>query len=840
MPTRDDIDRHRRAQDLFLDALDVPPDERADWLDTHCPDDLRSDVDSLLDAHTGSGILDETPHGTDFFDDDGERRDPMLGQEVGPWRLESRLGVGGMGTVYRAVRADGLYERTVAVKLLRLGADAETLGQRLRGERQILARLEHPRIARLYDGGVTDDGLPFLVLELVDGEELTAYVERHEPSVDERLRLFLDVCDAVAYAHRNLVVHRDLKPSNILVTDDGEVKLLDFGIAKLTEGDEDDVRTRTASRLMTPAYAAPEQLTGAPITTATDVYSLGVVLYELLVGQRPYDLDGKTASEMERIVCETEPAKPSTAVHAAATDAPGKPSAAEATPERRARRLRGDLDTIVLKALAKEPERRYPGAEALAADLRSHLDGLPVTARPATTGYRVRKFVQRHRAGVVAASLVALALVVGLGAALWQGRVAAMERDRTAAALMQAEGTLSFLEDTILMGDPQQGDPNAPLSAVLDSAAARVDAEADPAVAGAIHTSLANVYLGRGLPERAEHHARRALAVVDPDSRRAGWAHSALAQALADSGFPADAEPHHQTSIRLLRASDMGDDTQLAIALNIYGTTLFALDRPDEAEAAYREALAIERRLNDPEAATTLNNLAVLVTQQGRNEEGAALLGEMVEDLRRREGPAAAYQRSFALMNWAGALSNLGRADSALALYREGVASFVETLGEEHPETIAAQTSLAFHLHRMERFDDAGQIAARALVTAEDVLGLEHPYTAYAQNVSGMTYCDGGAPERGAPLLRASLTTRRAMLPEGHWILANGESLLGGCVLHLGRRAEAERLLRSGYENLRISLGDDHLRTTQARDRLRALDAEPVGPSEAAPLPEGE
>ena len=836
MPTRDDIDRHRRAQDLFLDALDVPPDERADWLDTHCPDDLRDDVDSLLDAHTGSGILDETPHGADFFDDDGERRDPMLGQEVGPWRLESRLGVGGMGTVYRAVRADGLYERTVAVKLLRLGADAHVLGQRLRGERQILARLEHPRIARLYDGGVTDDGLPFLVLELVDGEELTAYVERREPSVDERLRLFLDVCDAVAYAHRNLVVHRDLKPSNILVTDDGEVKLLDFGIAKLTEGDEDDVRTRTASRLMTPAYAAPEQLTGAPITTATDIYSLGVVLYELLVGQRPYDLDGKTAGEMERIVCETEPAKPSTAVHAAAFGAPETPSAADATPERRARRLRGDLDTIVLKALAKEPERRYPGAEALAADLRRHLDGLPVTARPATTGYRVRKFVQRHRVGVAAASLVALALIVGLGAALWQGRIAAMERDRTAAALMQAEGTLAFLENTILMGDPQQGDPDAPLSAVLDSAAARVDSEADPDVAGAIHASLANVYLGRGLPERAEHHARRALALTDDGSTRAALAHNALGQALADAGRPADAEPHHETALRILRAADAG--IELAIALNTYGTTLFALDRPDEAEAAYREALTLKREINSPDVATVLNNLAVLVTQQGRNEEGAALFGEMVVDLRPREGPAAAYQRSFALMNWAGALSNLGRADSALAAYREGVDSFVETLGEAHPETIAARTSLAFHLHRMGRFDEAQQTAAVALAAADSALDDEHPYTAYAQNVAGTAYCDGGNPQRGAPLLRASADARRAMLPEGHWLVANGESLLGGCLLRLGRRAEAERLLQSSYDALQASLGDEHLKTAEARDRLRALDAEPGRPSEAAPLSE--
>jgi serine/threonine-protein kinase len=373
---------------------------------------------------------------------------------------------------------------------------------------------------------------------------------------------------------------------------------------------------------------------------------------------------------------------------------------------------------------------------------------------------------------------------------------------------------------------------------VIDSAAARVDSEADPTVAGAIHASLANVYLGRGLPERAEHHARRALALTDEGSVRAALAHNALAQALADSGRPADAEPHHETALRVLRAADA--ESELAVALNTYGTTLFALDRPDEAEAAYREALDLKRRLGDPDVATVLNNLAVLVTQQGRNEEGAALLGEMVADLRRREGAAAAYQRSFSLMNWAGALSNLGRADSALAAYREGVASFVETLGEDHPETIAARTSLAFHLHRMGRYDEAQQVGAVALAAAETALGEGHPYTAYAQNVAGTAYCDGGDPQRGAPLLRASTDARRAMLPEGHWLVANGESLLGGCLLRLDRRPEAERLLRSSYAALRTALGDDHLKTAEARERLRALDAEPDRPSEATPRSESE
>ena len=411
----DDTTQHARIKALFLDALDCPESERAAWLAKASAGDdaLRAEVETLLEAHVaaeGLGGLNEPL----LQRLSAPTIDPMVGRAAGPWQLAERIGIGGMGTVYRAKRADGAYERTVAIKLLRPGGDTDTLAQRLRTERALLARLEHPYIARLYDGGVTDDGLPYLAMEYVEGEPITAYADREGLSIKTRLALFLQVCEAVAYAHRSLIIHRDLKPSNILITDaEGEasVRLLDFGIAKLLhEAEGESVETRTELFALTPAYAAPEQLRRQPITTATDVYGLGVVLYELLTGQRPYDLTDQTATEIEHLVCESEPPKPSLAAE--------EP------------RLRGDLDTIILKALAKEPERRYASAEALADDLRRHLDGLPVQARPATTGYRVRTFVKRHRLGVAAAAALLLALLGGLGTTLWQARVADTERDR--------------------------------------------------------------------------------------------------------------------------------------------------------------------------------------------------------------------------------------------------------------------------------------------------------------------------------------------------------------------------------------------------------------------------
>jgi eukaryotic-like serine/threonine-protein kinase len=336
-----------------------------------------------------------------------------------------------MGTVWLAERADGLFRQRVAVKLMRAGLLGDIHRRRFEAERRILGRLDHPGIARILDGGVGEGGQPYLVMEYVEGEPVTDYCARKGLSVEARLALVRAACEAVAYAHRNLVVHRDLKPSNLLVTEDGAVKLLDFGIAKLLDTPEEDggegsgPLTLTGSLVMTPEYAAPEQVTGAPVTPATDVYALGVLLFELLTGTRPYRVEGRSPSAIEAAICQTPPTRPSAAIRE-----PGERGGRARAQARAARRLRGDLDTIVLKALRKEPERRYASAGEMGEDLRRHAEGLPVSARPDTAGYRVRKFVGRHRAGVAASAAVLLALVVGLGAALAQARVAERERDR--------------------------------------------------------------------------------------------------------------------------------------------------------------------------------------------------------------------------------------------------------------------------------------------------------------------------------------------------------------------------------------------------------------------------
>jgi tetratricopeptide (TPR) repeat protein/tRNA A-37 threonylcarbamoyl transferase component Bud32 len=405
-------ERWREAQRLFHEAREKPAAERSAFVAAASEGDaeLAAEVASLLAADADSGGFLETP---------AAPPEPLR-TRVGPWQILQEIGHGGMGTVYLGERADGPFRKRVAVKVVRRGMDTEAVLKRFRQERQILAGLEHPNIARLLDGGNTDDGLPYLVMEYVEGEPLTAWCARRGLDVPERLALFRTICATVQFAHQNLVVHRDLKPGNITVTADGTPKLLDFGVAKLLNADLAGTTrdlTVAGGGAFTPEYASPEQLRGERITTASDVWSLGVLLYELLAGVRPFGAAGAPPGEVAKAVLETEPEKPSAA-------------AARAGDERTRRRLEGDLDTIVLKALRKEPERRYASAEQFSEDLRRHLEGAPVKARRDTFTYRTGKFLARHRAAAAAAALVLVALVGGILATARQARIARAERAR--------------------------------------------------------------------------------------------------------------------------------------------------------------------------------------------------------------------------------------------------------------------------------------------------------------------------------------------------------------------------------------------------------------------------
>ncbi|HEX7070852.1 MAG TPA: serine/threonine-protein kinase, partial [Rhodothermales bacterium] len=478
-----------RVKAILESALATPEEIRIALVEEACKDDeeVLRDVLGLLAAHKRA----ET---TDAFSGPFTRYEPpevaLPDRLVGPYRLIRLIGRGGMGSVYLADRADDEFQRQVALKVLRRGVDTEDVLARFMHERQILARLNHPNIATLYDGGAREDGRPYFAMEYVRGEPIVEHCDGRKMSVRQRLDLFRVVCQAVHYAHANLVVHRDLKPSNIFVTDDGTVKLLDFGIARLLRSDDDEateLRTRPGARWLTPDYAAPEQIRGEPVTTATDVYQLGVLLYELLTGTRPFgvDKDGTGLEARER-----GPAR----LTAVVTEETARHRSVELP--RLRRQLAGDLETIVSQALQADPSRRYPSAEALAEDVRRHLVGLPLVARSDTMLYRITRFVKRHRSVSVAAALTVLAIVAGTVATAWQARVASIERDNARAEAAKAEQVNDFLQSMLSAASPTRSGRDVRVVEVLDAAVARVGDElADqPELEAAVRRTLGITY----------------------------------------------------------------------------------------------------------------------------------------------------------------------------------------------------------------------------------------------------------------------------------------------------------------------------------------------------------
>lgn len=437
------VENWQVVKEIFNSALDFPADQRCQYLDQACgaDSDLRHEVDSLLRSHDHAGDILETPAFELSDISDATSLDPYIGEFIGAYRVIQKIGEGGMGTVYRALRVDDQYVKQVAIKIVRIGVSSEHYVQQLKNERQIMASLEHPNIARLLDGGATPDGRPYIVMEYIEGCRIDEYCDRHHLKTADRLRMFLNVCSAVQYAHQHLVIHRDLKPGNILVTDEHCPKLLDFGIAKLLDPElflQSGEATQTVLKPMTPEYASPEQVRGDTVTTATDVYSLGVLLYRLLTGHSPYRVQGGLVQTL-RAITETDPEKPSSIIATVEQDTGHEgntitltPEAVSSTrdgePELLRRRLSGDLDNIVLKALQKDPQQRYASVEQFALDIERHLQGMPVLARKDTLAYRTSKFLHRNRAAASAAVALFLTLVAGILMTAWQARRATQQQ----------------------------------------------------------------------------------------------------------------------------------------------------------------------------------------------------------------------------------------------------------------------------------------------------------------------------------------------------------------------------------------------------------------------------
>jgi serine/threonine-protein kinase len=594
----------RRVRDVFGEAHRLPAIDRTAYLEKACGSDgeLRSEVASLLAAfEKADGLFQPLPQGLISTATHAVSPDRRIGAPLGSYRIVRQIDSGGMGEVYEAVRDDGKFQRRVAVKFVRSTLSQAEMNRRFEAERSVQASLQHPNIAQLIDAGTTDDAIPYLIMEFVDGKRIDEYCDEHQLSIAERLRLFQVVCAAVRFAHQHLVVHRDIKPGNILVGAGGTPKLLDFGIAKLlSEEGTPDERTRTGLGFMTPDYASPEQLRGEKATTVSDVYALGMLLYKLLTGQKPYEFRSPLPFDVSQTILNTEPTKPSgkaVAITVAGTSA-----------VKIRRTLNGDIDAIVLMALRKEPERRYQSVQDLSDDIGRYLAHRPVAARRGEVRYRAGKFIRRNRTASIAFVIVTLALIGGIGGVVWQAKRAQDERDFARLEEKKAKRINEFLQQMIAESDVNWYNhgtgPEATAVGILNAASDRLesDLQEEPAVKAELHRTIGNTYLALGRADKAVHHFIASLqlrrqsfaadnhALMESEYYLAG-AYSHLAS--SDTSAADSAETYYKRVIANLSRPTERGDIYLPYAYQDYAGVLVREGRLAEAESSIVHALPL-------------------------------------------------------------------------------------------------------------------------------------------------------------------------------------------------------------------------------------------------------
>jgi serine/threonine-protein kinase len=839
--------RWQRLQQLFREALTRPPSARAAYVAEVTADDaeLGAALRRLLaqDAADDGGVRNAIGQAAARLV--GARQGSRIGTRLGPWRIVAHLADGGMGAVYRGERDDGQYAQQVAIKLLNPAFASDDAKARLEVERRILARLEHPAIARLLDGGRSDDGVPYLVMEYVDGEPIDAWCEHRGLGTAARLRLFVQVCRAVDHAHRNFVVHRDLKPANILVDADGRPRLLDFGIAKLVDGAPGV--TRTGERVLTPSHASPEQITGGPVTTATDVYALGVLLYDLLTGRAPYGGPGTPPAALARQIVETLPPRPSAAVtggHGSRRLSAARARGERLTPQRLAQELSGDLDNIVLMALRKEPERRYASAAALAEDIERGLANLPVRARADTWAYRGGKFVRRHPVAVPASALAVLLALGAAAAFTWQ---LTQERDRALAAEARATRVATFTASVLRNTGADEGaDRNLPVHTLLERAAARVDGElaGDPAVATRLRTALGDAMMSWGAYDDAQRQLEAALATA---RARGGDGEHDAAEAMQLLGVLTHDQGELERSLDWTRQAEtlfrrVGTPAEHASALGGVAMSLNALRRRDEAEPVFREAIA---RLRDAHGGADhddvgwmLNNLAWNLHARGRLDEAEPLYTEALAMQRRIGAPQTTIQQTQ--NNLAGVYYDRGRLDAAEQLWREVLAQYEQVFGSGgHVAVARGQAMVALVDIERGRWDEAVTLMRATLATHQRLLGERHRWTAGSMGRLGNALLGAGRLDEAEHWLKRADAVQREVLPPVH--AAHATVGLGLAQVGLARGtplalARAEHLLRAALETIQALPSADRVPLDGVELTLARVLALQQRPDEAAPL----
>ena len=858
--------------------MSLPENEWDAYLDRHCSDPLtRREVKALLlaDAQVQDRLEGMVANGLQSLVETSE--EARIGTRIGPYLVLRLLGRGGVSSVFLVRRDDEQFQKKLALKLVRRGMDTADILNRFRSERQILANLDHPNIARFFDGGTTNDGLPYFVMEHIEGKPITQYCDEKQLNLKQRLGLVRKVCAAVQIAHRNLIVHRDLKPSNILVTAEGVPKLLDFGIAKLLNPEWSAgtiIATSHTAKLMTPGYASPEQVRGGPITTASDIYALGVLFYELLTGQRPY----RNAADwftLERQILDETPKPPSQIADARNERTPCLERARDrsTTPEQLRRALNGDLDKICLRALRKEPARRYGSVEQFSEDIRRHLEGHPVIAQRDTLAYRTRKFLARHRLGVITAATITFTTLTLL-IALWvqSGRLR-QERDRATRERDRAAQVLQLVNDLFRMTDPEKTRGEAITAMeLLDGGAERVAQLKDSQDTAVLLDTLAGLYEDLALYQKAIPLRRRTLRIQEQNhgrkSAEASLALNHLAVLLARKGDFVAAEPYFRECLAIRRqvyadtpypmvsdslsnlgliVQDLGDYTQalayyqegMAIervgqksdrdrALSfLYGNlALLYLDlgNYERSESLYQELWQLRRKVYGEENQSTVDSLRALAEAQlaaGRYAEAGTHLAEVLAWHRKQsQQPHPGLTRI--LTKYGQYLCAVDRLEEAQTYLEEAMDLGQKQLGRDHLEYAATMAAMAEYHRREKDHDHAVSLLLQVLDIFKRAGLADHPESVRHLLALSRIYQAQGLCQQATPLLERALTIRRRALPKGNWLIAQVQIAIGSCLANNGRIAEANQMLQGAYRTYLDQLGQDHPQTKKARRDLEA------------------
>jgi len=826
---------------IFEKALGIHLSERDRFLEKECygDEEIKKEVKSLLDAYTQTEDFLEVPTIQSLENmESATPIDPLIGKHIGNYLIEGEVGIGGMGIVYKGKRDDKEFEHKIAVKILKHNFNSEYVLKRFQIERQTLANLQHPNIARLLDGGKSDDGLPYLVMEFIDGVPITEYCDKNKLTTRSRLELFRTVCGAVQYAHQNLVVHRDIKPGNVLVNQEGRPKLLDFGIAKLIDknvNETDKGLTKTGMWNLTPEYASPEQINGENITTRSDIYSLGILLYELITGHQPYKITGATPAAISKIITEEQIDKPSDKFRSTEDISGFDGSVKKITPEsisemrnekpeRIYQYLKGDLDNIVIKATHKDPERRYSSVDQFSEDIKRYLTGLPVIARKDTLTYRMSKFISRHKIGVALSVLLTLILLTSTILITWQADLAAKQRDKAQTEALKFEQVNSFLQEMLSSVDPTEIGRDVKVYDILERAAEdiEINLKNQPDIEASIRSTLGNTYVSLGEYDKGVPFLEKALQI---NEEIYGVNSGQVAKSFHDLGLYYDwignykiADSLYGKSIKIFRNVIRKPDKNFAAAINDYAVLRMNYGQYDEAENYFKEALEVFKNFDNGinrDVASVMNNMAIVFHYKDNligAEKYYLKAQELFIKLFGEDHPEVASTYN----NLAFVYVDKNELNKAEEYFYKSYKMKLSLKGKDHPDVGLALNNLGGLNVKMRNYKKAEKYLKEALQQYRKTLPDDHVWVGLSHYWLGELYLKTNSFNYAENHLRKSLEIRVKNLPEDNNDIWQSRAELGICLYELEKYSEAESLLLSSLEYF----NENHLESTEQLTRL--------------------